>query len=489
MTANHAKPQLGILLSRCVRVLVALHFSVGVASAEPETPPVEDKVAGKQLYSFHARDLELKTALALFARANRLNVIPDHDVAGKVTVDFDEVSLAEAMRAILLANDCTWQQEGQLIEVRTTETRHFQVNYLRLSRKGSGSSSATLAAPGGAGAGAGAGSSGSAAGSSGSGGASGGGAGSMINVQQDNAVDFWKELKEELQHVLTERGKGSLAVNMTAGMIQVTDRPSALRRVAHYLEGMEKTVHRQVNIEAKLYDVILNDQFQLGVDWQHMAKAYGGSMTFGGAPGVLTPGGGFDLKPASLSGGFQNDNTAVAVKALKEQGEVRVISKPSIRTLNNQTALIKVGSETPFFTRNSVFLPGNAAGSTTTIQEDQVNTVTVGTVLAITPQVASDDWITLDISPVLTSLVETRLSPSRTTTAPVLDIKQASTLIRIRSGETAVMGGLIQNDATKTTRSIPLLADIPLLGKLFQGDMRGNRKRELIIFVTPTLVD
>jgi len=311
----------------------------------------------------------------------------------------------------------------------------------------------------------------------------------MINVQQDNAVDFWKELKEELQHVLTERGKGSLAVNMTAGMIQVTDRPSALRRVARYLEGMEKTVHRQVNIEAKLYDVILNDQFQLGVDWQHMAKAYGGSMTFGGAPGVLTPGGGFDLKPASLSGGFQNDNTAVAVKALKEQGEVRVISKPSIRTLNNQTALIKVGSETPFFTRNSVFLPGNAAGSTTTIQEDQVNTVTVGTVLAITPQVASDDWITLDISPVLTSLVETRLSPSRTTTAPVLDIKQASTLIRIRSGETAVMGGLIQNDATKTTRSIPLLADIPLLGRLFQGDMRGNRKRELIIFVTPTLVD
>jgi len=89
MTANHAKSQLGILLSRCVRVLVALHFSVGVASAEPETPPVEDKVAGKQLYSFHARDLELKTALALFARANRLNVIPDHDVAGKVTVDFD----------------------------------------------------------------------------------------------------------------------------------------------------------------------------------------------------------------------------------------------------------------------------------------------------------------------------------------------------------------------------------------------------------------
>lgn len=451
--------------------------------AAAETPGRQ--LDGKQLYSFRAQDAELKTALGLFARANRLNVVPDQDVDGRLTVDIQGLPLAEAMSALLLANDCTWRQQGDLILVHAAETKLFRLNYLRLIRKGTGNSSATLASNGGSGGSGGAGSAG------GSGPAAGGGGqgGSVINVQQDNAIDFWKELREELSHLLTERGKQSLAINMTAGIIQVTDRPTALRRVASYLEGMEQTVHRQVSIEAKLYDVILNDQFQLGVDWQHAVQSFGGKLTMGGAPSLLSAGGAFDLKPSAFSAGFQNDNTKILLQALKEQGEVRVISKPTIRTLNNQTALIKVGAETPFFTRNSVFLPGNTAGSTTTIQEDQVSTVTVGTVLAITPQVAPDDWITLDISAVLTSLVETRLSPSRTTTAPVLDIKQASTLIRVRSGETAVMGGLIQNESSQTTRKVPLLGDIPLLGKIFQGRVEGNRRRELIIFVTPKLVE
>ncbi len=441
---------------------------------------------GKQLYSFRAQDAELKTALGLFARANRLNVVPDQDVDGRLTVDIQGLPLAEAMSALLLANDCTWRQQGDLILVQAAETKLFRLNYLRLIRKGTGNSSATLASNGGSGGAGGGTGSGAGSGSAGGGGGQGG---SVINVQQDNSIDFWKELREELSHLLTERGKQSLAINMTAGIIQVTDRPTALRRVASYLEGMEQTVHRQVSIEAKLYDVILNDQFQLGVDWQHAVQSFGGKLTMAGTPSLLSAGGAFDLKPNAFSAGFQNDNTKILLQALKEQGEVRVISKPTIRTLNNQTALIKVGAETPFFTRNSVFLPGNTAGATTTIQEDQVTTVTVGTVLAITPQVAPDDWITLDISPVLTSLVETRLSPSRTTTAPVLDIKQASTLIRVRSGETAVMGGLIQNESSQTTRKVPLLGDIPLLGKLFQGKVEGNRRRELIIFVTPKLVD
>jgi MSHA type pilus biogenesis protein MshL len=451
----------------------------------PSLPPpglAEQQMAGKQLFSFRAQDVELKTALALFARANRLNVIPDHDVSGRVTIDIQNLPLTNALSALLLASDCAWSQQGELILVQAAETKLFRLNYLRLTRKGTGSSSATLAS--------GAGSGGGGGGGAGAAGAGGGGqGGSAINLQQDNFVDFWKELREELMQLLTERGKQTLAINMTAGIIQVTDRPTALRRVASYLEGMEKTVHRQVNIEAKLYDVILNDQFQLGVDWQHAAQTYGGKLTVAGAPSLLTAGGGFDLKPSAFSAGFQNDNTKVLLQALKEQGEVRVISKPSIRTLNNQTALIKVGAETPFFTRNSVFLPGSTSGSTTTIQEDQVTTVTVGTVLAITPQIAPDDWITLDISPVLTSLVETRLSPSRTTTAPVLDIKQASTLIRVRSGETIVMGGLIQNETSEINRKVPLIGDIPLLGKLFQGRVNSSRRRELVMFITAQLVD
>src|SRR5262249_17368620 len=119
---------------------------------------------------------------------------------------------------------------------------------------------------------------------------------------------------------------------------------------------------------------------------------------------------------------------------------------------------------------------------------DVLSIITIGTVLAITPQIATNDWISLDISPAITSLVETRNSPSGQSSAPVLDIKQASTLVRVRTGETIVIGGLIQDPVAKTLRKVPLVGDIPGLGKLFQGTFVAKEKKELVIFLTPTIV-
>ena len=330
---------------------------------------------------------------------------------------------------------------------------------------------------------------GSMGGMGGSGGSFGGG-GSAISLSADNPVDFWKELKEELQSLLTANGKGSLAINMTAGIIQVTDRPSALKRVEDYLKGLKQTVTRQVDIEARLYDITLSDQFQFGVDWEQAVKMYGGAMTVGGTPSVTSPAGGVPVNSDSFSMVFQNANTSVILKALQEQGEVRVISKPRLRTLNNQTALIKVGTEVPFFQRSANIIPsaGQVSGTAAVVSTDEVSTITVGTILAITPQISDDDWISLDISPVLTSLVESRLSPKGETIAPVLDIKQASTLIRIQDGSTVVLGGLIQTSEARKQRRIPGASDIPLFGRLFTGSFNAQQKRELVILITPRIV-
>jgi type II secretory pathway component GspD/PulD (secretin) len=197
------------------------------------------------------------------------------------------------------------------------------------------------------------------------------------------------------------------------------------------------------------------------------------------------------MKPDSFTMVFQNQNTKVMVEALQEMGEVQVISKPRIRTMNNQTALIKVGTETPFFANTQTILPGSTGANQglTTLSQDQVQSITVGTILAITPQVSFDDWVTLDISPVLTSLLEVRKSPSGATTAPVLDIKQASTLIRVRDGSTIVMGGLIQTSQANTRRKVPVAGDIPLLGKLFTGRFDAAQKRELVMLITPRIVN
>jgi MSHA type pilus biogenesis protein MshL len=327
--------------------------------------------------------------------------------------------------------------------------------------------------------------------------------------------------------MLTPAGQTSLSINKTAGVIQVTDRPSAIKRVDAYLKNVHQNIHRQVEIETRIYDVTLNDQFQFGIDWVHVAAAYGGAMGFGGATLPVANGGaqvldstigGINRLPVVGSSGsiqpgsnptsllFQNFNTAAAINALKQQGTVEVISTPRLRTLNNQTAMIKVGEEVPFF--NSTISYVNNGNFQQPIQQTVVSSITVGTILSITPQVSEDDWISLDISPVLTSLKQVVQQPTQgsstnsssggvgsgngqsqgATTAPDLDTKQASTIVRLRDGTTVVLGGLIQTQKAKNETKIPLLGDIPLLGKLFTGTFRFNQKKELVIFVTPHIV-
>lgn len=311
-----------------------------------------------------------------------------------------------------------------------------------------------------------------------------------MSLTQESTVDFWKELRDDLAKMLTSRGKETLAINATAGVINITDRPGALDRVANYLDSIASTVHRQVDIEARLYDVTMNEQFQFGVDWAQAIKMYGGSLGVGGAPTIQSMIGGQGLSPSAFTMVFENANTQVLLKALQEQGELKVISKPRIRTMNNQTALIKVGTETPFFSTTVNYVPGNAAGSqTVALLQDTVTTITVGTILSLTPQISTNEWITLDVSPVLTSLIESKSSPLGRANAPVLDIKQASTLIRVRDGSTIVMGGLIQSEEGRSKRKVPVAGDIPLLGKLFQGRARVSRNKELVIFLTPRIVE
>jgi MSHA biogenesis protein MshL len=323
--------------------------------------------------------------------------------------------------------------------------------------------------------------------------------------------------------LLTPAGRSSLAINPTAGIIQVSDRPSALERVAKYLQAVGDNVHRQVELDAKLYDVTLNNQFQFGIDWVQLAKVYGGELAVG-ASTLPVAVGGSQLLDSTLNGVnqvgtigttasttpganltplvYQNFNTAAAVNALQQQGTVDVISTPRIRTLNNQTALIKVGEDVPFFNTSTTIVPGITTGTSTLEQQTIVNSITVGTILSITPQISENGWISLDISPVLTTLKAVVSSASSLgqggssgnaggsgATAPDLDTKQASTIVRVRDGTTVVIGGLIQTEDAKNDTKVPLLGDIPVLGKLFTGTFRYHQRKELVIFVTPHIVD
>jgi type II secretory pathway component GspD/PulD (secretin) len=183
--------------------------------------------------------------------------------------------------------------------------------------------------------------------------------------------------------------------------------------------------------------------------------------------------------------GYQSGSTSAILDALKQQGDLRVISKPRLRTLNNQPAVVRVGQDMPVFLTQVTQSPGSPPVIT---QTETIQTITVGTVLSITPQMSGNGLITMDITPAVSRLVRVDTSASGNTNAPVIDIRQASSIVRVRDGATIVMGGLVQENASSTHRKIPLLGDIPLLGKAFSGEYKTSDRTELVFFLTPRII-
>lgn len=454
--------------------------------AWPNNEVVAPAQASERLYSFLAQNLPIDQALRIFSKAYGLNIIVDGDVSGTLTTQFYDLPFDQAMEALLDSLGLYWERDNNLISVKSWETRSFTVNYIRLVRSGAGSAEAKV-------------SSGSSSGGDGdSGGGEGGGGGGdagAITITQEDTVEFWDELQEQLEALVSDEGR--LIINRLAGTVQISDRHPRVAEVAHYINQINQAIHRQVDIEVKIFEVSLNDDFSLGVDWSRVANGgEGTNVSFDTSTSISQPAGGLPAKIPTVGLNILNikdglQSIGAVIEALREQGDVKTVSQPKIRTLNNQAAMIKVGTDRTFF-RREVSTDSTSAGSTTTI-EDVAQVVTEGVTFAITPQISTDGWIMMDVSPVVTrvSSVSTIMDSNGfiRSSAPNLDIRQTSSLIRSRSGETVVIGGLIQDQESKTNRSIPILGNIPIIGNLFKGTYNTTVKKELVMFVTAKLVN
>lgn len=458
--------------------------------------------ATEQLYSFFARDFPIDQVLALFARAYKLNIVVDRDVAGTINVEFHDLPFDQAMEAMLGSLGYHWERDGGLVRVRSTATRTFTVDYIRVVRQGEAqatSSSTTSAAAGGGGAAAGGGG-GGANGANGGGGGGDNGAGAQgggsVSVSQQGSVPFWDELEVQLRSMLSPNAR--LVVNRTAGTIMVTDQMRRVREVGRYLGDVNEAVQRQVDIEVRIVEVSLNNDFSLGIDWQRaMSQVHSGKqIDFNTSTIVTQPAGGVTPAANVFSLGLLDVATSGAIRlsgvidALKQQGDVRVVSQPHIRTLNNQAGMIKVGTDRTFFRREQV--TNTTTAGATISSNDIPQIVTEGIVLGLTPQISNDGWIMIDVYPVITrvSSIAQVVGPGGQvqSTAPNLDIRQSTSLVRAQSGETIVIGGLISDTSSDTTRGVPGLGDIPVAGNLFKGRYNQQAKQELVIFLTPKLV-
>ena len=427
-----------------------------------ETSPTTAPNLGP-LYSFRAQELPLIDALALFARSNQLNIVTGPEITGSVTVDFHNLPLERAMSALLEAHGYFWEHHENLIKVQKFKTATMNVDYIRLIRGGTGQNRAQM-------------NSGSTTGGSGS------QETGQITVNQQDEIKFWEELEKQIQTLMSKDGR--LVINKLSGTIQVTDWYKRIDEIKNFLKNVHQALHRQVQIEARIYEVNLNDNYSLGIDWSKI-NFYGTSGNIGLANIITAPFGGFIAKAATTTISFADGSFDGVLEALQEQGEIRVVSQPRVVTLNNQPALIKVATDQPFFTST---ISQGTAGSPNIVTE-QARSVTVGLVLSVTPQVSDNGWIMLDVTPIISRLREISTSPLQTATAPVLDVKQSSGLVRLKDGEMIIIGGLIQEESSETERKVPILGDIPFLGRLFTGTYTVKTKSELVIFISPKIVE
>lgn len=426
----------------------------------------------------------LPAALRALARACDTSVRLDADVGGEITMELNRGTLRTALTAMLEPGGFSFAESEGGLAVRFRTTAIYRIDYPQLTRSGSGSASITLSGA----------SNPASVGSPalvappGLNGANTDG--TQISISQDNQNTFWNGLEAELKSMLREGD--SLVVNRFSGVAQVTAPAPRQTVVRTYLETVNRRITRQVEIEARIVEVTLRDEQKLGVDWDLAAISLGGGVVAkAGAPLQVTGVGGSTFGSNTFTANLGWRESSAVIHALKQQGEVRTVAQPTLRALNNQTSFIRVGQDRPFFRlqQTTTFQQG---GTTTPVNQTQeqysVSTIAIGTILAVTPQIDDDGVVTLDVLPAITRLQAVVTSPDGRQTAPVTEKKEASTIVRLRDGETAVIGGLISEEDGESTRAIPVLGATPLVGRAFRSKGTQRGRTELVIFLTPRVV-
>lgn len=448
----------------------------------------EPSVLGRPVDHLRFEKTSLPVALRTVARACEANIFVEPDVTGEVTTEISRGTLRTALIALATPGGFLFEETPDGIVVRHRRTVLYAVDYPQLTRSGSGSASITL---------------GGATGGSGLNSpatlqaqanlAQNGSAGSdatQVSISQENQNTFWTGLETELRAMLKDGD--SLIVNKFAGVAQITAPARRHETVRAFIELVNRRITQQVEIEARLVEVTLRDEQKLGIDWDLAAASLGSGITVAVDSPVHVVGvGGTLLSANTFAANFGLGRATAVIHALKQQGEVRTVAQPRLRALNNQTAFIKVGEDRPFFRLQQATTfnqPGVASPFNQTQEQFSISTITIGTILAVTPQIDGNGVITLDVLPAITRLQAIVTSPDGRQTAPLTEVKQASTIVRLRDGETAVIGGLISEENGETQRRIPVLGKMPVIGPAFRSKATLRTRTELVIFLTPKLV-
>lgn len=451
---------------------------------------------------FRISEQPIGRAVRLLGRPHRVSFVVEPDAAETVvSADMTDATVRECLLAITEPYGLFHEERAGYVSIRRNKTEFFFIEYPSMSRTSSGSVSVNLAAAqsqsgGGVG---GQGVQGGFSSQTGGLGASGSAQSQQqdaatLSIEKDNDSDLWDSIETEINSQL---GEGeTLTLNRFSGIATVTASPRRLERIGRFIQIVNRRINRQVHIQARILEIDLTDQQKLGVDWTQALTAAGngsGDVTFEGeALTNLNSIGPETLAPNTFGLRIGAGKLNAVVSALSEQGDVRTESEPRVTTLTNQTTYIKIGEDRTFFslTSSTSINQGDIAGGGSNVTSQDIYsrfTQTFGNVLEVTPSVSEDGIITLIASPVISRLKSITTSPDGKQSGPDTDSKATESIIRLRSGETGVMGGFVFTQTIEGTRGVPVLQSVPLFGRAFRTDATHKTRSEIVILITATL--
>lgn len=524
------------------------HISRPDPAAVPASPPPAPVRAAPVLpppkasspvptYTVVVNDVPVKDLLFSIARDTQYNIDLYPGISGRVSLNAVQEPLPAILDRIARQANLRYEMNGRTVSVMpdTPYVKTYTVNYVNVARNTTSSVgvAAQIASTGGSTA-AGSGTAGSASGNS-----------SLTTVASQSNSDLWALLADNIRTILAgtravtqsteeraaqldaektaraERvsqaeaaskagagaanlftaafanqpagdGKYDVAVNPVAGTVTVLGTAQQQELVQQYLDRTMQSAQRQVLIEATIVEVTLKDRYRAGIDW---------SKALQGATGwtINTLGGGTNALAGTLSPFIQATYTntgsngfTAAIDLLESFGKTRVLSSPKLMALNNQTALLKVVDNLVYF--NVKADTNQNANNTTTTITTTPQTVPVGIVMTMTPQINENGMVSLTVRPTISRSVGFVKDPNPSIPAsipnqiPVIQVREMESLLQVKSGQTVILGGLIEDDTNNARDGIPGLSRPEGIGAVFGQHERVNNQTELVIFLRPIVV-
>jgi MSHA biogenesis protein MshL len=488
--------------------------------AAPLAPPPPEPRLDLLVNNAQAREV----FLAIVADT-RYSMLMHPDVSGTISVTLRGVTVVEALEAIRDVYGYDFKIDGRRITVYgpSMQTRIFTVNYphsqrlgtsdLRVAAGSTPSIAGVAGTPGVTGA--------AAAATAAAGAAAPGSVGAVTTsssrVATTSRTDLWAELTEAVRSLVGNSGGRSVIASPQAGILAVRAMPDELRQVEKFLKATQGAVERQVMLEAKIVEVELRDGYQSGVNWAAFSTSANSTQAIGVLGGSLaatsvtnpllqggTPISGTVAQPSVAAGGglfglaLATSQFGAVLGFLETQGDVQTLSSPRVATLNNQKAVLKVGSDDYFITN----VTGGSIANTTvvgTTGTTTMPTVTLtpffsGIALDVTPQIDDGNNIMLHIHPSVTSVTEkTKLVDLGSVGSYRLPLASSSvnetdTLVRIQDGRIVAIGGLMQMESARNASGVPGTTGMGPLSALFGNRTNTGRKKELVVLIKPSII-